>query len=102
MQTSLEAISNKAKKEKKYRFRNLYRLLNVEMLHESWKMLNKNASPGVDKVDYYEYSKNLNRNISNLVERLKQKKYKAKLVRRVYIDKGNGKQRPLGIPMVIP
>jgi RNA-directed DNA polymerase len=100
MQTSLEAISNKAKKEKKYRFGNLYRLLNVEMLHESWRMLNKKASPGVDKVDYHEYSKNLNSNILNLVEKLKQKKYKARLVRRVYIDKGNGKQRPLGIPAI--
>lgn len=98
MQTSLEAISNKAKKEKKYRFRNLYRLLNEEILHESWKMLNKKAAMGTDGIDYKEYNKNLKENIKELVERLKQKRYRAKLVRRHYIGKGDGKQRPLGIP----
>lgn len=98
MQTSLEAISNKAKKESKYRFRNLYRLVNEEILHESWRMLNKKSATGVDGIDYEKYNENLDVNIKELVERLKQKKYRAKLVRRQYIDKGNGKQRPLGIP----
>jgi RNA-directed DNA polymerase len=98
MQTSLEAISKKAGKEMKYRFRNLYRMLNEEALLESWRMLNKKAAAGVDGIDYAEYGKNLKANIINLVERLKQKKYKAKLVRRKYIDKGKGKLRPLGIP----
>jgi group II intron reverse transcriptase/maturase len=98
MQTSLEAIANKARKEKQYRFRNLYRLINEEILHESWKMLNKKAATGVDGIDYDEYNKNLDANIRILVEKLKQKRYRAKLVRRKYIDKGNGKQRPLGIP----
>jgi RNA-directed DNA polymerase len=98
MQTSLEAISKKAKKERKYRFRNLYRLINGEILHESWKMLNKKSAPGVDGIDYENYNQNLDENIRNLVGRLKDKKYKAKLVKRKYIDKGNGKQRPLGIP----
>jgi len=98
MQTSLEAISNKARKEKQYRFRNLYRLLNEVILKESWRMLNKKSAVGVDKVSYEEYNKKLEENITNLIARLKQKRYKAKLVRRQYIDKGNGKQRPLGIP----
>lgn len=100
MPTSLEAISNKAKKEKQYRFRNLYRLINEELLHESWKMLNKRAASGVDGVNYAEYNKNMKENIRNLVTRLKQKNYKAKLVKRRYIDKGNGKLRPLGIPAI--
>ncbi|MDD4296451.1 MAG: reverse transcriptase domain-containing protein [Ruminiclostridium sp.] len=45
-----------------------------------------------------EYQKNLDENLENLVQRLKEKKYKAKLVRRVFIPKGQGKLRPLGIP----
>jgi RNA-directed DNA polymerase len=100
MQTSLEAISNKARREKKYRFRNLYGMINEGLLQESWKRLNKKAAPGVDKIIYEEYNRNIKNNIKNIVTKLKQKKYKAKLVRRLYIDKGNGKQRPLGIPAI--
>lgn len=100
MQTSLEAISNKAKKEKQYRFRNLYGSLNGKFIYESWKQLNKKAAPGVDKIDYADYGKDIVNNIKGLVERLKGKKYKAKLIRRKYIEKGNGKMRPLGIPAI--
>jgi len=49
-------------------------------------------------VDFYEYRENLDENIANLVKRLKQKNYRAKLVRRQYIPKINGKLRSLGIP----
>src|SRR4029450_1394798 len=41
---------------------------------------------------------NLEENIHQLVERLKRKSYRAKLVRRQYIPKGDGGKRPLGIP----
>lgn len=98
MQTSLERIADKAKRMKEYRFRDLYRMLNEEFLHECWLKLNKNAATGVDKVSYQEYAENLTVNIRELVERLKRKSYRSKLVRRHFIPKGNGKMRPLGIP----
>jgi group II intron reverse transcriptase/maturase len=44
------------------------------------------------------YQEHLEANIQNLAERLKAKRYRAKLVRRCYIPKENGKERPLGIP----
>ncbi len=60
--------------------------------------LRKNGATGVDKVDFKSYEENLRANISALVERLKRKSYRANLIKRVYIPKGDGKFRPLGIP----
>src|SRR6266702_5646740 len=97
VQTSLLGIAKKAKSEKRYRFRNLYREFNEELLRDSWRLLRKDAALGVDRVSAAEYEANLEENIHQLVERLKRKSYQAKLVRRQYILKGDGKQRPLGI-----
>jgi len=63
-----------------------------------WRSLNKAAASGVDEVTAQAYQENLEANIQALAERLKTKCYRAKLVRRCYIPKENGKQRPLGIP----
>ena len=98
MQTSLERIANKARKEKRHRFQNLYRLLNEQYLEWVFQRLNKKAASGVDQVTYQQYVKNLKENIAQLVEKLRKKRYRAKLVRRKYIPKANGKTRPLGIP----
>lgn len=99
MQTSLERIANKARKVKKYQFQNLYRELNEELLHRSWKKLNKKSAVGVDKVSYQDYDKCKEDNITELLSCLRAKRYKARLVKRKEIPKGNGKVRPLGIPV---
>ncbi len=98
VQTSLLGIAKKAKSDKRYRFRNLYRELNEEMLRDSWRLIRKDAAYGVDRVSAAEYEANLEENIRQLVEKLKRKSYRARLVRRQYIPKGDGKLRPLGIP----
>jgi RNA-directed DNA polymerase len=98
VQTSLQGIAKKAKEDKKYRFCDLYRLINAVSLMDAWYDLNKKAAVGVDRMTAKEYEKNLIENIKNLAERLKEKRYRAKLVKRVYIPKSDGKQRPLGIP----
>jgi group II intron reverse transcriptase/maturase len=96
--TFLRGIANKAKTKKRHRFRDLYRCLNGELIYYAWESLNKGAASGVDNVTAEAYAEDLHANIQRLVERLKAKRYRAKLVRRVYIPKENGKQRPLGIP----
>ena len=96
--TSLRGIANRAKACKHHRFRDLYRLLDAGLLLHCWNGLNKDAASGVDEMTAAAYRVNLEANIRKLAERLKTKQYRAKLVRRVYIPKDNGKERPLGIP----
>ncbi len=100
MSTFLQGIAKKAQEQPKHRFGNLYELLNEAYLKECWCDIRKDAAYGVDRVSAQEYARNLEENISGLVERLKRKQYRAKLVRRQYIPKGGGKLRPLGIPAI--
>jgi group II intron reverse transcriptase/maturase len=51
----------------------------------------------VDGVSFQEYERHLEANLADLVGRLRRKGYRARLVRRKYIPKANGKLRPLGI-----
>ena len=96
--TSLRGIANKAKADTRHRFRDLYRCLDAELLLACWQDLHKEAASGVDQVTADAYAVNLHGNIEALVQRLKTKRYRAKLVRRCYIPKANGTERPLGIP----
>ncbi|WP_308364564.1 MULTISPECIES: reverse transcriptase domain-containing protein [unclassified Microbulbifer] len=83
---------------KHHRFRNLYREINLDLLRRSFRELNPKAAKGVDEVTYHDYANGLEERLKDLVERLKHKRYRARLVRRVMIPKGKGKERPLGIP----
>ena len=99
-QTFLRAIAEKAYSNKQHRFGDLYRRLNRDVLRLSFLRLRKDAASGVDGVTFQQYEKNLESNLADLEGRLKRKAYRARLVRRKYIPKGNGKMRPLGIPTV--
>jgi hypothetical protein len=96
--TFLQAIATKAKACQQHRFQDLYRYLDAEFLRHCWGDLNQDAASGVDGVTAAEYAKDLQANLQGLAERLKTKRYRAQRVRRVYIPKDNGTERPLGIP----
>ena len=96
-QTFLRAIAEKADQDQHHRFGDLYRWLNQDVLRLSFYQLRKDAASGVDGVTFQEYEKNLAVNLADLEGRLVRKAYRARLVRRKYIPKGNGKLRPLGI-----
>jgi RNA-directed DNA polymerase len=100
MSTFLQGIAKKAQEQPRHRFGNLYELLNETFLKECWRDIRKDAAYGVDRVSAEDYERKLDENVHDLVERLKQKRYRAKLVRRQYVPKGDGKVRPLGIPVV--
>ena len=100
MPTSLQGIAQKAERQKGYRCRHLDGMLNEDFLKQCWRDIRKDAASGVDHDSAQAYEQHLDAHIHDLVERLKQKRYRAKRVRRQYIPKGDGTQRPLGIPAV--
>lgn len=56
------------------------------------------GAPGIDGVTAAQYEANLEANLLALLERIKSGRYVAPPVRRVYIPKADGSERPLGIP----
>ena len=81
MPTSLLGIAKKVRSELKHRFRDLYRRINGPRLYRCWQRIRKNAAYGVDKVNAEDYGKHLTGNIRQLVDRLKRKSYRARLIR---------------------
>jgi group II intron reverse transcriptase/maturase len=69
----------------------------VEALREAYRALRPGAAAGVDGVGWEAYGENLEANLEGLRQRLHSGAYRAKPVRRVYIPKGDGRQRPLGV-----
>lgn len=100
MQTSLRGIAKKAGEDSECRFHNLSALLNQLNLEDSFRLLNRQAVPGVDRMTFQEYGRRLRENVKGLVERLKGKRYRARFVKRVNIPKADGRTRPLGLPVL--
>ena len=96
----LSSISVRASRDKTFQFISLAHLLNVSFLKDCYNNLARNKAVGIDKVSWQEYGLDLDNNIANLVERLKKKSFKPLPARRVYIPKGNGETRPLGISAI--
>ena len=94
MLTSLQAITNKSRRDKKHKFGNLFGILCEDFLMDSWRSMNRGAAPGIDQITAKDYSSDLKGNIRNLVKRVKENRYRAKLVKRVFIPKSGGGQRP--------
>ena len=96
----LERIAELAKADSELRFTSIAHLLNVEMLREAFRLLRKDAASGISGTTARDYAERLEENLEELHGRLRNQRYKAPPVRRVWIDKGKGKKRPLGIPEI--
>ena len=96
----LSSISMSARDNKSKQFISLAHHLNVELLKDCYFNLARNKAVGIDKMSWQEYNRDLDKNLINLVEKLKKKKFKALPAKRVYIPKGNGELRPLGISTI--
>jgi retron-type reverse transcriptase len=67
-------------------------------MYEAFRSLRKDASAGIDGVTYEQYGAHAEENLRQLHQRLKEGKYQVQPLRRVYIPKEDGKQRPISIP----
>jgi group II intron reverse transcriptase/maturase len=96
--SALERVRQAAKGDKKLRFTALlHHIYNLETLRLAYFSLKREAAAGVDGETWRHYGETLEENLRDLSERLKRGAYRAKPVRRVYIPKADGRQRPLGV-----
>src|SRR5437762_2217166 len=98
VQSALGRIRQAAVKDKKVRFTSLmHHIYNLSTLREAYYGLKRDAAPGVDGETWRQYGENLESNLTDLAGRLRRGAYRAKPVRRVFITKEDGRQRPLGV-----
>ena len=96
METNSMRISSQSRRYAKVQ--NLMHNVNEQNLMAQHRHQKLHKAPGIDKVDKQRYETHVNENIGKLVQEMKRLQYRPLPVRRAYIDKGNGKMRPLGIP----
>jgi RNA-directed DNA polymerase len=98
MSPKLSRLAEMARQEPEQQFFSIAHLLTEDALYAAFRGLRKDASAGVDGVTYGDYAEGAREKIQKLHERLKSKRYRALPLRRVYIPKETGKERPISIP----
>ena len=96
----LAGVRKAARENKEMRFTALLHHLTVNLLRESFCSLKRKAAPGVDGVTWQEYEAGLEERLIDLHGRVHRGAYRALPSRRVYIQKEDGRQRPLGVAAV--
>src|SRR5512137_392070 len=96
--SALERVRQAAARDRKMRFTTLlHHVYDPNALRTAYLALKRDASPGVDGETWRHYGEALESNLLDLSGRLVRGAYRAKPVRRTYIPKADGRQRPLGV-----
>ena len=93
----LAGVRKAAREHKEMKFTSLLHHVTVDLLRSSFGSLKRRAAPGVDGVTWQEYESGLEGRLADLHSRLHRGSYRALPSIRVYIEKGDGRKRPLGI-----
>ena len=84
-------------KDRKLKFTALLHHVSIDLLRQSYYSLKKKAAPGVDGMTWQKYGEGLEERIKDLHGRIHRQAYRARPSRRTWIDKRDGRKRPLGI-----
>jgi RNA-directed DNA polymerase len=96
--SALERVRLAAARDRRMRFTALlHHIYDRNTLRVAYLALKRDAAAGVDGETWRSYGERLEENLRDLADRLKRGAYRAKPVRRVYIAKADGRQRPLGV-----
>jgi RNA-directed DNA polymerase len=98
LSTKRQWIADLAKQKRGVALFSLHHVIDLDWMKEAYGLTRKDGAPGIDGVTAAAYEAQLEANLSDLLERIKSGRYHAPPVRRVYIPKADGSQRPLGIP----
>ena len=93
----LERVRTAAREHREMRFTALLHHMTVDLLRESFYALKRKAAPGVDGVTWHEYETGLEERLVDLHGRVHRGAYRAQPSKRKYIEKSDGRLRPLGI-----
>jgi RNA-directed DNA polymerase len=94
----LQRIAQQAQRYPAMVFNNVFHLIDRDFLREAYRLSRKNSAPGVAQVTATQYAEHLEDNLRDLHERLRDNRYVAPPVERVWIEKEGGKKRPIGKP----
>jgi RNA-directed DNA polymerase len=101
LHSALDRIRRVARRDQETKFTSLWHhVYDVDRLREAYLALRRTASAGVDGQTWQTYGQDLEGNLKDLSQRLARGTYRARPVRRVYIPKADGRQRPIGIPVL--
>jgi RNA-directed DNA polymerase len=94
---ALDRVRTAARHRKKERFTTLFHHLSLDLFREAFLALRRDAAPGVDGLTWQDYEADLERNLTDLHDRVHRGAYRALPSRRRYIPKPDGRQRPLAV-----
>ena len=94
----LQRIAAQAARDPDWVFTTLAHLIDEDFLREAYRRTRKSSAPGIDGVTAQTYAEHLDENLRDLHERLRSGRYQAAPVERVWIEKDDGGQRPIGKP----
>jgi len=99
--SALGRIRQAAERDRKVKLTSLmHHISSEDMLREAYFSLKRDAAPGVDGETWRHYGEDLEVHLQDISARLARGAYRASPAQRVYVPKADGRQRPIGVPVL--